>query len=175
MFVLASTLVLSTPLVFAQAPVENYEVEFLGVTYDEGANTSRWCYLVTCFDDPAISHIDFEFKFCDPPLTTVIDANPEPWETGIDGSTGLTALKFDDLSVNPGESITVCFTLEGLWAENGIDVYIKAGQDLPMYNRGGPACFVIPEVAVGSIMAVAAMFTALGLFAYKKKHSPTEQ
>lgn len=29
--------------------------------------------------------------------------------------------------------------------------------------------FVVPEVAIGSIMAVAAMFAALGLFAYKKK------
>jgi len=37
-----------------------------------------------------------------------------------------------------------------------------------------PAGFVIPEVAIGSIMAVAAMFTALGLFAYKKKHTPTK-
>lgn len=34
--------------------------------------------------------------------------------------------------------------------------------------------FMIPEVAIGSIMAVAAMFTALGLFAYKKKHTPTK-
>ena len=37
-----------------------------------------------------------------------------------------------------------------------------------------PSGFVIPEVTVGSIMAVAAMFTALGLFAYKKKHKPTK-
>jgi hypothetical protein len=37
-----------------------------------------------------------------------------------------------------------------------------------------PAGFIIPEVAIGSIMAVAAMFTALGLFAYKKKHKPTK-
>lgn len=34
--------------------------------------------------------------------------------------------------------------------------------------------FVIPEVAIGSIMVVAAMFAALGLFAYKKKYAPKQ-
>lgn len=34
--------------------------------------------------------------------------------------------------------------------------------------------FMIPEVAIGTIMTVAAMFTALGLFAYKKKHTPKQ-
>jgi hypothetical protein len=46
----------------------------------------------------------------------------------------------------------------------------------PIKNDPGPtirarSAFVIPEVAIGSMMAVAAMFTALGLFAYKKKHT----
>jgi hypothetical protein len=31
--------------------------------------------------------------------------------------------------------------------------------------------FVVPEVTLGSIMAATAMFTSLGLFAYKKKHT----
>ena len=33
------------------------------------------------------------------------------------------------------------------------------------------AGFMVPEVAIGSIMAVASMFTALGLYTYKKKHT----
>jgi len=37
-----------------------------------------------------------------------------------------------------------------------------------------PSGFMVPEVAIGSIMAVAAMFTALGLYAYKKKHTPKQ-
>jgi hypothetical protein len=40
----------------------------------------------------------------------------------------------------------------------------------PTTNPG----FMIPEVAIGTIMAVAAMFTALGLYAYKKKHTPKQ-
>ena len=34
--------------------------------------------------------------------------------------------------------------------------------------------FMVPEIALGSVMAVAAMFVALGLFAYKKKHASTK-
>ena len=31
--------------------------------------------------------------------------------------------------------------------------------------------FMVPEVTIGSIMVVASMFTALGLFAYRKRHT----
>jgi hypothetical protein len=42
--------------------------------------------------------------------------------------------------------------------------------NVPPTNPG----FVVPEIAFGSIMAAATMFTALGLFAYKKKHTPKQ-
>ncbi len=34
--------------------------------------------------------------------------------------------------------------------------------------------FVVPEVAIGSIMTIAAMFVALGLYAYKRKQTPKQ-
>lgn len=34
--------------------------------------------------------------------------------------------------------------------------------------------FVVPEFAIGSVMAIASMFAALGLYAYKKKHQTTK-
>jgi hypothetical protein len=46
----------------------------------------------------------------------------------------------------------------------------KLDNRVPPTNPG----FMVPEVIIGSIMAVAAMFTALGLFAYKKKHTPKQ-
>jgi hypothetical protein len=33
--------------------------------------------------------------------------------------------------------------------------------------------FMVPEIAVGSVMAIASMFAALGLYAHKKKQKPT--
>jgi hypothetical protein len=48
---------------------------------------------------------------------------------------------------------------EGIDALDDSDIEVTAG------------FFVIPEVAIGSIMAAAAMFAAFGLFTYKKKHT----
>jgi hypothetical protein len=71
----------------------------------------------------------------------------------------------------------------GDWGVQGLfynDDVTEPGQG-PIAEDPGPtsirarSAFVISEVAIGSIMAVAAMFTALGLFAYKKKHTPTKQ
>ncbi len=45
------------------------------------------------------------------------------------------------------------------------------GELLDMSIPPTMAGFMVPEVAIGSIMAVASMFTALGLYTYKKKHT----
>jgi uncharacterized surface protein with fasciclin (FAS1) repeats len=151
-----------------------YTVVLVDVTYDEPANTSTWCYDVTCLTgDPDISHVDFEFKTCDPPLSDIIPS--EDYEiVDPDPTTGVTGIKFDE-PVNEGETKTFCFTLRGLWAVNDIEVYIKAAtSDHPTHLPEGPACFFIPEVTLGSIMAVAAMFAAFGLYAYKKKQTPKQ-
>jgi hypothetical protein len=39
---------------------------------------------------------------------------------------------------------------------------------VPPTNPG----FIVPEIAIGSIMAVSTMIGALGLYTYKKKHTP---
>lgn len=177
--VLVFSIILSTSIVFAQpVPVtEDYIVEFLGVDYDEPANTSTWTYNLTCVGEPEISHFDFEFKtVCDPPLTAIIDAGPEPWEIkdadNPDPTTGIVGLKFDQ-SINKNESLVVWFTLEGLWGINDMEVWIKAGNQVPYtgpsYLPEGPACFVIPEVPLGTLGALGATFMALILVAKKNQ------
>jgi len=70
--------------------------------------------------------------------------------------------------VVPGKyDLVVDLDGDGLYYANtdaldDIDIEITAG------------LFVIPEVAFGSIMAIASMFTALGFYAYKKKQKPTK-
>jgi hypothetical protein len=49
-------------------------------------------------------------------------------------------------------------------SEDGADLF---DMRIPPTEAG----FVVPEIPVGSIAAAAAMFTALGLFAYKKRHT----
>jgi hypothetical protein len=56
--------------------------------------------------------------------------------------------------------------------DNGVyDECVDALDDFDIDTAG---FFVVPEVAVGSLMAAAAMFAALGLFAYKKKQTPKQ-
>jgi len=81
---------------------------------------------------------------------------------------------FDPLTSDPKE-ITV--TLDS--SDPRMLVYLlgKSVNDADLFDMRVPPTipgFLIPEVAIGSIMAVAAMFTALGLFAYKKKHISTK-
>jgi len=154
------------------AELGDYEVDFVGVVYDEVANTSTWTYDITCIGDPEISHIDFEFKLvCDPPLTSIVDAGPDPW--GIvdpDPTTGITGIKFD-IPVKKGETLTVWFTLEGLWGVNDITVWIKAGKQEPyqgpFYTVPGPSCFIIPEPA--TIGAVAASLLAAVVYVARRR------
>lgn len=161
--------------VIAPAPVpedEDYTVVFVSVVYNEVANTSTWTYDVTCIGDPEISHTDFEFKLvCDPPLTSILDADPDPWEiVDPDPTTGVTGIKFDT-GVPRGETLTVWFMLEGLWDTNDITVWIKAGnQDPyagPYYTVPGPACFVIPEPA--TVAALATSLLALAAYATHRR------
>jgi hypothetical protein len=56
--------------------------------------------------------------------------------------------------------------------DNGVyDECVDALDDFDVESAG---FFVVPEIAIGSIMAVAAMFSALGLFTYKKRTKPTK-
>jgi len=126
-----------------------------------------------------------------PPSGTTIGANytvaalkdhldyglPEPLESDDTIYWAMEALgpDFDPLT---GDAKEITITLNS--ADPRMLVYLlgKSVTDAELFDMRippTPAGFVIPEVAIGSIMAVAAMFTALGLFAYKKKHTPTKQ
>jgi len=150
-YVLIASVAIIQP-VFAPAPIpepEDYQVTFVNVVYNEAGNTSTWTYDITCLGDPEISHSVFEFKFCDPPLSSILDAGPEPWEiVDPDPTTGVNGIKFDS-PVTIDETLTVWFTLEGLWDINDIEVWIKAGDqdpyEGPSYLPEGPACTLIAD------------------------------
>jgi len=91
-----------------------------------------------------------------------------------DNTTGITGIKFD-IGIPKGETLTVWFTLEGLWDNNDITVWIKAGQQDPYegpdYTVTEPACFIIPEPA--TIAALATSLLALAAYATHKKNRIT--
>jgi hypothetical protein len=81
---------------------------------------------------------------------------------------------FDPLTSDAKE---ITITLDS--SEPRMLVYLmgKSEDDAALFDVRVPPTnpgFVIPEVAIGSIMTAVAMFAALGLFAYKRKHVPSE-
>jgi len=179
-----SVLLLTSP-VGAQPDPTNYQVTFNEVIYDEVANVSTWYYTVCSLGPPAISHIVFEFKTCDPDLfgQDLLIGGEGSLEGGTvkvelvdpDPTTGKSGIKFEfEFTTNPEPETwcaTVQFTLEGLWDENGIEVFVKAGSDgpWPSYDIPGPSCFVIPEPA--TIGAVATSLLALVAYAARRRNA----
>jgi len=162
---------------FAKPPTSNpanYEVVFVGVTYDVPANTSTWTYNITCKASPGISHVDFQFKdVCDPPLSSIIAAGPVEWEIITEPPKDYNGTRFEfDPSIEEGETVTIWFTLEGLWDVNDITVYVKAATCTFSYLPPGPSCFVVPEVPLGPIAAAFAAFVAMGFYARRKQRIP---
>ncbi|MEM2111039.1 MAG: hypothetical protein QXX08_04070 [Candidatus Bathyarchaeia archaeon] len=188
LMLIGTSLATLTSPVWAPQPTPdpgNYQIIFQNVVYNSIDDTSTWFYIVKSLGSPAISHIVFEFKTCDPsPLEDLfVDAGGTlaggsvTWDVGTDPPTGKYGIKFefnfDDSEPETWEA-NVWFTLKGQWDENGIEVWVKAGhQDPyqgPSYNVEGPACFVIPEIP-GTISAIVATFAALGFLAKKRSIS----
>jgi len=174
-----------------------YDVVFVDAVCDVENNEQTWTYTITCLVSGAqgtgISHLYFEFKACDPPLSKILRAGVI--KDGVEGSVvpgnigenimpeGITGIKYDidDLvgSIEPGESATIWFTLENCWETHcppdvGIQIYIKAGKvDVGDANGWvcGPNCVQheIPEVPFGTISIIIAALTAIGIFAGRKR------
>lgn len=81
--------------------------------------------------------------------------------------------QFDPLTTDPKQ---LSITLDSSAPRMLIYLMGSSANDgtLDMRVPPTPAGFMIPEIALGSVMAMASMFTALGLYIYKKKHKPTK-
>ena len=77
---------------------------------------------------------------------------------------------FDPLTTEPKEII---ISLDSTNPRMLVYLLGKSENDADLFDMKVPPTipgFMVPEIAIGSIMAVSTMFAALGLFAYKKKH-----
>jgi hypothetical protein len=91
------------------------------------------------------------------------------------GSLGALCSDFDPLTTTP-----VTITVDERGCSNPRMLIYLLGRseegaelldmNVPPTNPG----FMVPEIAVGSVMAVASMFAALGLYVHKKKQKPTK-
>jgi hypothetical protein len=87
----------------------------------------------------------------------------------------LSVPDFDPLTTTP---VTITVSEEGCSSPRMLIYLLGKSEDgAELLDMNVPPTipgFMVPEVAIGSIAAVASMFTALGLYAYKKKHTPKQ-
>ena len=188
MFAGTLTLVNAVPVIVIDG---NYQIELHDVDYDPSTNLQNWTYNITCLDGHGISHIVFEFKtVCDPPISAIEEGVWGPYDNLIelkdyahpDPTTQASGIKFEfEPSLEPGNWMLVWFTLKGEWPVGTIEVYVKAGSDATPTGESvfsgvvdGPECMPdnrIPEVPLGSIMAVASMIGALSVYVLVRKRN----
>jgi hypothetical protein len=128
--------------------LDGYEVTFDGAT-DNGDGTSTWTYTVTVSDADgvqALSHWVLGLDLCAD--VEVVSADPDNVEIGVDPTTGVDGIKWDDLSLQPGQSDTYSVTID---AELGLEVFIghvdvgvKGGQTIETGTINGPDCTLEP-------------------------------
>lgn len=107
------------------------------------------------------------------------------WNDGVSIPAGFLEGPVDNFAINSDASGNIAPTL--VWSspltQGSYDIIVDVPTSNGLYDEGVDAIndieidkgafFVVPEVA-GSIMAASAMFAALGLFVYKKKHTTTQ-
>ena len=127
----------------------DFSVEYLGKNYD-GLNSTfsyRICH-VHQTPGQGFSHVTFEVPICDPALN-VTSCSPDSCNIGIDPTTGIYGVKWED-DIEVPECKDYSFAIEGNILEGLISVSIKAGdcqQDpggCPFGEISGPSCSFVP-------------------------------
>ena len=128
-------------LTFTYEPCAGYVVSYSGRSYDPGANTTTFTYVVTVEDYApyATSHWVLGLPDC----ITVDDiesAGPD-WdgEVHTDPTTGVRGIKFES-SIEPGSSKTFTVTLYGNVQEQTVEYGVKAGTEVCKGTTTGPTC-----------------------------------
>ncbi len=121
--------------------VGQFDVEFEGVFFD-GTN-SQFSYCVTNNGGAALSHwvLALELGCIDP--EDLVDCGPDPCFYQVnDPTTGITGIKWDDTSVDPGETECFDFTLVGDWTDSidNVQIGLKAGNNTLFGDICGPVC-----------------------------------
>lgn len=105
------------------AVIENgdatYTVYFCGSEYDSQDDQTTFFYEVRSEGDPELSH--WTLELCAEALAAFVSGDPDDVETGLDGSTGVTGVKWN----TTGGQFS--FTLDGNFGEDPNGVVVKAG------------------------------------------------
>jgi hypothetical protein len=124
-----------------EVTVGTFEIVYEGAFFN-GTNT-EFEYCVTNNGGQALSHwvLSLDTACIDP--EDLVDCGPEPCFYQVnDPTTGPTGIKWDDLSIETGETECFEFTLAGDWTASigNVTIAIKAGQSVETGEICGPVC-----------------------------------
>lgn len=160
----------AAPAVAETTTVGTHTVTYYGVRYDyPSVGESTWYYSVTSVGSPAISHVVFAMP-CDwirildaglwnggDILTSPLSSGAGAPDPGIfpakpqrDPTTGVTGLKFDE-GFEQLYTKYYYFTVDGNYAEETIDLAIKAGGNERYGSITGPSldCSLVAKASLG--------------------------
>jgi hypothetical protein len=143
---LLTLLTLLTFNVFANEP----SLSYVGFKNDFPAvGQQTWYYTVESGTKPSISHVSLAICLTQygvvaagtwgPSLEDLTPADPSTYETGVDPTTGIDGLKFDE-GMEDGEVRKIYFTIDFLAEADQIEYAIKSGLNIKTGLITGPTC-----------------------------------
>jgi choice-of-anchor A domain-containing protein/uncharacterized repeat protein (TIGR01451 family) len=124
--------------------IGDYQIDFLGVTYNYQANTSTFSYRVTG-DGSGKDLSHWVVALCS--NHTVISSNYN-FEVNTDPTLGIYGIKWDvPISINGSKTFT--FTLSGIYPVATVSAGVKAGLGLYYGNIPGPDCNTLSPSNLG--------------------------
>lgn len=121
--------------------LNSFMVAYGGRVYDPATNQTTFTYLV-CGTGvrPDLSHFDVEIPVCAPPLI-IVGTNPtEAVQFGVDPTTGVNGIKWDQpLQTTASRTYSITFT--GNVVEGTVQVAVK-GDGFQIGSLPGPSCVV---------------------------------
>jgi len=136
----------SATLSVSEADCANYQVDYLGSTYD--GSTTTFNYSVTAYQNPAVSHWVLGLPDCivESDIASATSIPSYGWIFGLDPTTGVWGIKFDDTQIEAGETEYFSISLYGYWPEatSAVETAIKAatkmGSKECYFDTVGPSC-----------------------------------
>ena len=116
-----------------------FDVHLVSAETATDGGSSTWTYqVVETGKGKDLSHWALALECPNGDRHTVVDANPKPYEVGINPHTGLYSIKWD---VNDDfESGYFSVTLDGAWEEGMVQFATKAGRSVHHGQIDGPTC-----------------------------------
>jgi hypothetical protein len=171
------TLILISPILLANSVEDDggivYDIQYVGHTNNPDG-TSTWCYIVTSYTGPAISHwsLDIitdcltEYNIVEITENGVSLGEKELW---WDIPAGNPVLKFDKEYADY-EVRTVCITFNVGYSIGNVNYHVVGGGQEATDTIEGPVCpsVVVPETPWGTLGSAMAVMVALAIYGYRK-------